>query len=61
MALLNEASDAKKLDTRLIERNINRGLLTQAELAQSISSLPDDGENAEWVDLASLSSDPSQE
>lgn len=54
MALLNEAVDFKKLDIRMVERNVNRGVLTQDEVDTAISQLPDDAENAEVVDLDAL-------
>ncbi len=61
MALLNEAVEFKKLDVRLIERNMNRGSLTQADLTAAIAKLRDDAVNADWVDLESLTTDTSQE
>jgi hypothetical protein len=60
MALLHDAVGFKKLDVRMIERNIARGVITQAELDAAASQLPDDSENAEWVSLESLSNDSSE-
>ena len=57
MTLLHEAVDQKKLDTRMVERNVARGVITQQELQQKISALPDDGENAEYVSIDSLLGD----
>ncbi len=54
MALLNESVEFKKLDVRLVERNISRGVLSAAELQSAVEELPDDAENAEWVSLDSL-------
>jgi len=57
MALLHESVDFKKLDVRLIERNVNRGVITQEELRKAQESLPDDSENAEWIDIHALAED----
>ncbi|MBI2712630.1 MAG: hypothetical protein HYX41_07250 [Bdellovibrio sp.] len=54
MALLNESVDFKKLDVRLVERNINRGVISQDDLDKALKKLPDDGENAMWVSVESL-------
>jgi hypothetical protein len=45
MALLHEAMADKKFDTRMAERNIQRGQLTQAELDKVLKDLPDDAAN----------------
>ena len=55
MALLNESVEFKKLDTRLVERNIARGVLSHQEYLHFVDALPDDAENAEWVSVESLS------
>lgn len=54
MVLLFDSVESKKLDVRLIERNINRGVLKPEELDEAIKNLPDDAENADWVNLDSL-------
>jgi len=54
MALLHESVEFKKLDVRLIERNITRGVLRREDLEESLKTLPDDAENAEWVSVDSL-------
>ncbi len=54
MALLNEAVDAKKLDVRLVERNISRGVISQVDLEKSLKTLPDDSENAQWISIETL-------
>ena len=58
MALLNEAVDAKKLDVRLVERNINRGVISQDDLEKSLKKLSDDSENAEWISIETLVQGP---
>lgn len=57
MTLLHEAVDTKKLDTRMIERNIARGHLTNDELEKSLKALPDDSENADYTSLDDLAND----
>ena len=54
MALLHDSVDSKKLDTRMIERNINRGVISRQDYDVSITQLADDGENAEWVSIETL-------
>ena len=46
MALLHEAVEKKKLDVRMVERNVARGVITQADADQATKGLPDDAENA---------------
>lgn len=57
MALLHESVDSKKLDVRMVERNIARGVVKDEDLAKSLKSLPDDSENAEWVNIDTLTLD----
>jgi hypothetical protein len=57
MALLHEAVDKKKLDVRLLERNMARGVVTAAEVDQSIKALPDDAENAVYVSIEAIAND----
>ncbi len=61
MALLNDSVAFKKLDVRLVERNLARGVLTSEEFNHSVSQLPDDSENAEWVNIESLLDEPEVE
>ena len=57
MALLHEAVEKKKLDVRMVERNVARGVITQADVDQSVKALPDDSENALYVSVESLAND----
>ena len=57
MTLLNEAVEAKKFDTRMIERNIARGVIAAQDADQVSKNLPDDGEGADWVSIDSLMND----
>ncbi len=57
MALLHEAVDEKKFDTRVAQRNIERGLLKPEDLKSFVEKLPDDAESATYVSIESLSGD----
>jgi hypothetical protein len=57
MTLLHEAVDAKKMDVRLVERNVTRGILTQDDVEKNLKKLPDDGDNAEMVSIEALMND----
>ena len=57
MTLLNEAVDSKKLDVRVVERNIQRGFVKPEEHTKFVSGLPDDTENAEYVNVETLADD----
>ena len=60
MTLLHEAVDEKKLDVRLVERNLNRGSVTADEFEKAVKKLPDDIENAEYVSIETLANDLSE-
>ena len=49
MILLNKATEDKKFDTRIVEKNIVRGRIKTEDHDKHVSSLPDDRANAEWV------------
>ncbi len=57
MVLLQDAVHAKKMDVRLIERNIARGVFAQADFDQMTHHLSDDSENAAWINVESLCQD----
>ena len=57
MALLHDSVDSKKMDVRLVERNVARGVITQDQVNKALAQLPDDSENAEWVEIESLTED----
>jgi hypothetical protein len=61
MALLHEAVEEKKLDVRVAERNITRGVTTADELQRALDKLPDDSDNAQWVNIESLLKDESSD
>ena len=51
MSLLHEAIDSKKFDTRMLEKNLVRNVVTDKEAKAHIESLPDDSENAIFINL----------
>ncbi len=54
MTLLSQAVEAKKFDTRLQERNLQRGLLRPDDLNAQVAQLADDSEFAEYVSLDAI-------
>lgn len=54
MTLLHEAVDFKKMDTRMVERNIARGIIAAEDVEKAAKKLPDDAENAEYVSVESF-------
>jgi hypothetical protein len=54
MTLLHEAVEAKKFDVRVIERNVARGVIADADAKKVVQSLPDDAEAGEWVSIESI-------
>jgi len=57
MTLLNDASLAKKFDTRVLERNVARGLAKAEEYEKFVKELPDDSANAEFISEENLVED----
>jgi hypothetical protein len=60
MTLLQEAVDAKKFDTRMVERNTTRGVISADDADKIIKKLPDDAENAEYISIESIAADGSE-
>ncbi len=58
MTLLHEAVAAKKLDTRMVERNLARGVVTAQEADTHTKNLPDDAANAEYITLEAVLNQP---
>ncbi len=58
MTLLKNATEAKKFDTRVTERNIARGFTKPEDLEKFMKDLPDDAENAEYISIESIAEDP---
>lgn len=51
MSLLHESIQEKKLDVRMLEKNLVRNVVTDKEVKEAISSLKDDSENAAYISL----------
>ena len=54
MTLVHEAIADKKYDSRLVERSVSRGQLSQADLDKHVKSLPDEASNAIQVSWGEL-------
>ena len=54
MSLLHEGFEAKKFDNRVVERNVTRGVISQGDVTKTVAGLPDDSENADWLDVEAL-------
>ena len=54
MTLLHIAVDFKKMDTRVVERNLERGVIQGKDYDKAVKDLPDDGDNAEYVSIESI-------
>ena len=54
MSLLHESIQNKKFDTRMVEKNLNRGSVTDKEVKSFVETLPDDTENAAFTSLDEL-------
>lgn len=59
MTLLLDATEAKKFDSRIVERNILRGSAKQEDYDKFVKDLPDESENAETISIEALIADNS--
>ncbi len=59
MTLLFDATEAKKFDSRVVERNILRGSVKADDYDKFVKDLPDESENAETVSIEALLADNS--
>lgn len=57
MTLLNDAVDFKKLDVRVVERNVDRGVIRAEDVQKAIQNLPDDSDSAIWVSVEAIASE----
>lgn len=57
MVLLHEAVEAKKLDVRLVSRNLDRGVIRAEDVEKAMKNLPDEAENADWVNIEALAAE----
>ena len=54
MSLLHEAIIEKKFDTRMVEKNLVRNVVTDKEEKAHVEALADDSENAIYISLDDL-------
>lgn len=54
MALLEDGIRQKGFDVRMVQRGLNKGVLLKEEVNRHLKDLPDDSENAEFVNLEVL-------
>lgn len=59
MTLLFDATEAKRFDSRVIERNVQRGTTKSEDYEKFLKDLPDESENAEIVSIDALIADNS--
>lgn len=57
MPLLVDATEEKNFDVRMVERNLTRGRVTSDDVEKLVKKLPDDSENAQWVNPVDLPDD----
>ena len=51
MSLLHESIQDKKFDTRMLDKNLVRNVVTDKEVKAKVESLPDDADNAAFISL----------
>ena len=54
MTLLHEAVEAKKMDVRMVERNLSRGIIQSDDVEKNLKKLPDDSDNAATISTEAL-------
>jgi hypothetical protein len=54
MSLLHESIDKKKFDTRVVDKNLVRSVVTDAEYKQFVAKLADDSENALYIGIEDI-------
>jgi hypothetical protein len=59
MTLLHDSIVEKKLDTRLVEKNLAKGIVSPADYDKAVKGLPDDAANADYTNLDQLADDDS--
>ena len=57
MALLDKATEEKKFDVRMWERNIRRGVFRLDDYEGSLKALSDDAEQADWIGFDAIVED----
>lgn len=54
MALLSKAIEDKTFDVRMIQRGLNKGLMTRDEVEKNTKKIADDSSNADYIDVTTL-------
>lgn len=54
MALLSNALNDKQVDVRFLNRSIAKGSMAQEDADKAARKLPDDSENAEYININTL-------
>lgn len=54
MSLLSDAVEFKKFDVRVVERNVQRGVMRAEDVQKNTKDLPDDLSNAEWISIEKI-------
>jgi hypothetical protein len=54
MTLLKDATENKKFDTRVMERNIQKNFIKSEDVEKLTQQLPDDSENAEYMSVDAI-------
>ncbi len=59
MTLLHDSISEKKYDTRIVEKNLGKGIVLPGDYDKAIKALPDDASNADYTNLEELADDDS--
>ena len=51
MTLLFDALKDKETDNRMVQRGLGKGLIFEDQVKKLLSNLPDDAENAEYINI----------
>ena len=51
MSLLHDSIISKKFDTRMLEKNLVRGMVSDKDVKAQVEQLPDDSANAIYINL----------
>ena len=52
--MLSDATKDKKMDIRVLEKNLSRGVISAEEAQAAVKKLKDDADNAIWVNVEEL-------
>jgi hypothetical protein len=54
MSLLHDSIQEKKFDVRMLDKNLVRNVITDKEVKTHFEQLPDDAENADYINIEEL-------